>query len=147
MRFDQKKIDRLLEVREVRRKSSERRLMAARNAEEAARSLETGCKAFYGETVDTAAAVRQSRLEAIFAAEDRHGLHQSRAVSAYEATQQEIDQARQAWKAARAATAERERRTVLAQREMARFMQVEAKVRHLSRECSRLQLELANRQS
>ncbi|MEZ5792461.1 MAG: hypothetical protein R3D34_17335 [Nitratireductor sp.] len=147
MRFDQRKIDRLLEVRVVRRKSTERQLMAARNAEAAARLFEDNCKAHFAQTVDGAASLRQKRLEAIFAAQDRHGLHQAKAVSAYEATQQEIDQSRQNWKLARAATAEFHERTILAQKQMARSMQVEAKVRHLSQECLRLKLESTSRLS
>jgi hypothetical protein len=140
------KIDKLSQVRTVRRKSAEQRSMAARNAQRAAEHLQEERRVDFDETVDGAQATRRKRMEAIFAASSSHGLHQANAVAAYELTQQEINDAREAWRDARDLADAARRRAIVAQRELARAMQIEEKVKHLSRVLYQREKEVESRQ-
>jgi hypothetical protein len=126
------KIDKLSQVRTVRRKSAEQRSLAAKNAQRTAERLQEQRRVEFDDTVDGAQETRRKRMEAIFAAADSHGLHQANAVAAYEMTQQEINDAREAWRDARDFADAARMRAILAQRELARAMQIEEKVKHLS---------------
>ncbi len=97
-------------------------------------------------TVDNAAATRKRRMQAIFAAAQSHGVHQAVAVAAYERTQQEINHARQSWRDAREEAVAASKRATMAQRELARAMQVEEKVRLLARNLFQRENEEAARQ-
>jgi hypothetical protein len=140
------KIDKLSQVRTVRRKSAEQRSLAARNAQRKAEHLQEQRRTVFDETVDGAQATRRKRMEAIFAAGRSHGLHQANAVAAYELTQQEINEARDAWRHARAYAAAAKMRANMAQRELARAMQIEEKVKHLSRVLYQREKEVESRQ-
>lgn len=97
-------------------------------------------------TVDNADSTRKRRLQAIFAAAESHGVHQAVAVAAYERTQDEINKARHAWRDARDEAVAARERAVMAQRELARAMQVEEKVRLLARNLLQRENEEAARQ-
>jgi spore germination protein YaaH len=140
------KIDKLSQVRTVRRKSAEQRNLLARNAQRAAEHQQEQCRIDFDETVDGAQVTRRKRMEAIFAAANSHGLHQANAVAAYELTQQEINDAREAWRTARDYADLARMRANLAQRELARAMQIEEKVKHLSRILYQREKEVESRQ-
>ncbi len=140
------KIDKLSQVRTVRRKSAEQRNLAARNAQRAAELAQEQRRVEFDETIDGAQLTRRKRMEAIFAASNSHGLHQANAVAAYELTQQEINEAREAWREARDYADVARFRANLAQRELARAMQIEEKVKHLSRVLYQREKEVESRQ-
>jgi hypothetical protein len=140
------KIEQLRRVREVRRKGAQSRNAAARAELSRAEAEQERRRLAFVETVEYAGDARRKRLEAVFLAADRHGIHQAMAVGAYEITQAEIDVARQAWRAAREDTGQRILRAEMTQRELARSMQLEEKTRLLAGRLLQIGREAGTRQ-
>jgi hypothetical protein len=140
------KISKLFRLRTVRRKAAEQRAAAARHESAVADRRQEERRVEYVSTVDNAQSTRMRRMKAIFDASQAHGLHQASAVAAYEMTQQEINDARQSWRDARIDADMARMRSELAQRDLARAMQVEEKVKHLSRKLFQRENEDAARQ-
>jgi hypothetical protein len=141
------RIDQLKTLRELRRKAaSQRAINAQAELRQCEAVLETA-RQHYSITVDSSRQTRLDRLEAIMSASQMHGIFQAMAVSAYELTQIEIDQARQVWRQAREIASQAAQRAEMAQKELAQSMQKEEKARNLSRNLQRLHQEASDRQS